>query len=173
MARREFKGQMSRGRQDREPLRGKSASERVAEREGFQRFLEVFSLRFPEIFQSFFRDPLRDSLGSRFSSQGLSVLLPLVVLPLEQFHWMIRICESQLDSETGQIRFPRVLFQTPNFIDIELLMGLFWGAVFHHGGVPENSPLRLMGRFPSLMRRFPEWLNGPFFIWKIPWKTAH
>ena len=30
----------------------------------------------------------------------------------------------------------------------DLLMGLFRGAVFHHG-VPENSPLTLMGRFPS------------------------
>ena len=29
--RREFKGQMNRGKQDREPLRGKSASERVSE----------------------------------------------------------------------------------------------------------------------------------------------
>ena len=32
---------------------------------------------------------------------------------------------------------------------IDLLMGLFRGAVFHHGGVPENCPLALMGRFPS------------------------
>ena len=42
---------------------------------------------------------------------------------------------------------------------IDLLMGLFRGAVFHHG---ENSPavsmaclLSLMGRFPSLMGRLP------------------
>ena len=28
-------------------------------------------------------------------------------------------------------------------------------AVFHHGGLPENSPLALMGRFLSLMARFP------------------
>ena len=33
-------------------------------------------------------------------------------------------------------------------------MGRFRGAVFQHGGVPENSPLSLMGRFPSLMGRF-------------------
>ena len=53
---------------------------------------------------------------------------------------------------------------------IDLLMGLFRGAVFHHGGVPENCPLALMGRFPSsmgpfltLMGRFPECLNGPLF----------
>ena len=63
---------------------------------------------------------------------------------------------------------------------IDLLMGLFRGAVFHHGGVPENCPLALMGRFPSLMGRFltlmgrfPECLNGPFSLLKIPWKTAH
>ena len=59
-------------------------------------------------------------------------------------------------------------------------MGLFRGAVFDHGGVPENSPLALMGRFaslmgrfPALMGRFPECLNGPFSLLKIPWKTAH
>ena len=66
-------------------------------------------------------------------------------------------------------------------------MGLFRGAVFHHGGVPENCPLALVGRFPSLMGRFPplmgrfpplmgcfpECLNGPFSLLKIPWKTAH
>ena len=59
-------------------------------------------------------------------------------------------------------------------------MGLFRGAVFQYGGVPENSPLTLMGRFPSLMGRFrtlmgrfPECLNGPFSLSKIPWKTAH
>ena len=32
--------------------------------------------------------------------------------------------------------------------------GPFRGAVFHHDGVPENSPLALRGRFPSLMGRF-------------------
>ena len=62
-------------------------------------------------------------------------------------------------------------------------MGLFRGAVFHHGGVPENCPLVLTGRFPSLMARFPtlmgrfgfgfpKCLNGPFSLLKIPWKTA-
>ena len=30
-------------------------------------------------------------------------------------------------------------------------MGLFTGAVFPHGGVPENSPSAWMGRFPSLI----------------------
>ena len=63
---------------------------------------------------------------------------------------------------------------------IDLLMGLFRGAVFDHGGVPENCPLALMGRFHSLMGRFltlmgrfPECLNGPFSLLKISWKTAH
>ena len=63
---------------------------------------------------------------------------------------------------------------------IDLLMGLFRGAVFRHGGVPENSPFALMGRFPSLMGRFPplmgrfsECLNGPFSLSKILWRTAH
>ena len=70
------------------------------------------------------------------------------------------------------------LAKTLNIID--LLTGLFRGAVFHHGGVPENCPLALvgrfpslMGRFPTLMGRFPECLNGPFSFLKIPWKTAH
>ena len=60
---------------------------------------------------------------------------------------------------------------------IDLLMGLFRGAVFRHSRVPENSPLSLMGRFPclmgrfpTLMGRFPECLNGPFSLSKIPWK---
>ena len=62
---------------------------------------------------------------------------------------------------------------------MDLLMGLFRGAVFHHDGVPENCPLAsmgrcpsLMGRFATLMGRFPECLNGPFSLLKIPWKTA-
>ena len=61
--------------QDREPLRGKSAFESVSERisvfRGFQRLSEVF------------RGPLIDPLRGRFPSQKLSVLLPLIVLPLE------------------------------------------------------------------------------------------
>ena len=44
---------------------------------------------------------------------------------------------------------------------IDLLMGLFKGAVFDHGRLPENSPLALMGRFPSLMGLFSD-LNGQF-----------
>ena len=62
---------------------------------------------------------------------------------------------------------------------IDLITGLSRGAVFHYGGVPENSPLVLMGRFPSLIGRFPtlmgrrpEFFNGPFSLLKTPWKTA-
>ena len=62
---------------------------------------------------------------------------------------------------------------------IDLLMGLFRGAVFHHAGVPKNCPLALMGRFPFLMGRFPtlmgrlpDCLNGLFSLLKIPSKTA-
>ena len=44
---------------------------------------------------------------------------------------------------------------------IDLLMDLFRGAVFEHGGIPENSPLTLMGRFPSFNGPFSD-LNGPF-----------
>ena len=35
------------------------------------------------------------------------------------------------------------------------------GAVFHHDGVPENSPLAVMGHFPYLMGRFPSLMGGP------------
>ena len=54
---REFTGQMNQGQQDREPLRGKSVSERVSEREGVQRFSEVV-----RDFLEVFRGPLRDLL---------------------------------------------------------------------------------------------------------------
>ena len=70
-------------------------------------------------------------------------------------------------------------FGTETLQIIDLLMGLFRGAVFDHVGVPENCPLALMGRFPSLMGRFPtlmgrfpECLNGPLSLLQIPWKTA-
>ena len=36
----------------------------------------------------------------------------------------------------------------PNGSVIDLSMGLLRGAVFHHGGVPENCPLALMGVSP-------------------------
>ena len=83
----------------------KSASERVSEREGFQRFLRGFERflevfrdfeRFSEIFRGFerffrgFQRFLRGFQRSsqrpsqrQISSQRLSVLLPLIVLPLE------------------------------------------------------------------------------------------
>ena len=55
---------------------------------------------------------------------------------------------------------------------IDLLMGLFRGAVFHHGWGARKQPIKqptemptstmaLMGRFPSLMGRFPT-LMGRF-----------
>ena len=40
---------------------------------------------------------------------------------------------------------PPILTSKPRFTVIDLLMGLFRGAVSHHGGVPDNSPLALMG----------------------------
>ena len=70
--------------------RTERVSERTSEREGFrsfQRFSEGLrgSQRFSEVcggFQRFFRGPLRDPLRGRFPSQRLSVLLPLILLPL-------------------------------------------------------------------------------------------
>ena len=77
MHQREFKGQQK--QQDQEPLRGKSASERVSER-GFQRFFRG-SQRF---FRGSFLKVLSETLPrARFPSQRLSVLFPLVVSPLE------------------------------------------------------------------------------------------
>ena len=61
---------------------------------------------------------------------------------------------------------------TPMILIIDLLMGLFRGAVFRHGGGDRKQPIKqptemptstmaLMGRFPSLMGRFPT-LMGRF-----------
>ena len=59
---------------------------------------------------------------------------------------------------------------------IDLLMGLFIGAVFRHGGGARKQPIKqptemptstmaLMGRFPSLMGRFPSLLGRfPNFV---------
>ena len=93
------------GQKDREPLRGKSASERVSERvserkgfqrvcRGFQRYSEVFRgfQRLLEVFRDFsevlrdfsevFRGPLRDPLRGRFPSQeALSPVSPDRVAP--------------------------------------------------------------------------------------------
>ena len=105
------------------------------------------------------------------------------------------ICQSRAAKRGGFKRggFPDLdlsLLFCPFVID--LLMGLFRGAVFRHGGgalkqpvkQPTETPtstLALMGRFLSLMGRFPD-LNGafrrfrpkgPFYLLKIHWKTAH
>ena len=61
-----LRGNTIKGQQDQEPLRGKSASERVSEREGFQRFSEVFRgfywfLEAPSETLSEADFPLRDS----------------------------------------------------------------------------------------------------------------
>ena len=66
--------------------------------------------------------------------------------------------------------FPRNEKKQPKVID--LLMALFRGAVFRHGGGARKQPIKqptemptstvaLMGRFPSLMGRFPP-LMGRF-----------
>ena len=79
--------------------------------------------------------------------------------------------------------FLRIVSGFLNFID--LLMGLFRGAVFGHGGGALKQPIKqptetptstlaLMGRFPSLMGRFPTLmghftdfvLRGRFTSWK-------
>ena len=68
---------------------------------------------------------------------------------------------------------------------MDLLMGLFRGAVFHHGGGARKQPIKqptamptstmalmgrfpsLMGRFLSLMGRFPDFVSmGRFTSWK-------
>ena len=41
-----------------------------------------------------------------------------------------------------------------------------------NGAFPFQGPF-LMGRFQPLIGRFPECLNGPFSLFKVPWKTAH
>ena len=80
----------------------------------------------------------------------------------------MRLSENEFFRSPGPLGFG---ITPDSFID--LLMGLFRGAVCHHGGVPQNCPLVLMGRFPSLMGRFPtlmgrlhECFNGPFSSWK-------
>ena len=83
-SRREFKGQMNRGKQDREPLRGKFASEREVFR-GFRGFRDFF-----RGFQRSFSEAL--SFRGRFPSQRLSVLLPLIVVPFELFPTKSKIC---------------------------------------------------------------------------------
>ena len=54
--------------------------------------------------------------------------------------------------------------------EVVILMGLFRGAVFRHGGGARKQPIKqpteiptstmaLMGRFPSLMGRFPTFMG--------------
>ena len=84
-------GQMNRGNRNESlcegnlPLRGSLRALRGRVFRGLQSSSELF-----RGFQRFFRDlsevfkgPLRDLLRGKFPSQRLSVLLPLIVLPLE------------------------------------------------------------------------------------------
>ena len=59
-------------------------------------------------------------------------------------------------------------------------MGRLRGAIFHHGGGARKEPISLnrpfrssMGCFPPVMGRLHQCLDGLFFLWKTPWKTAH
>ena len=57
---------------------------------------------------------------------------------------------------------------------VDLLMGLFRGAVFRHGGglpISVDGPFPLLnGPFSDLNGPIPECLNGPFSLLKILWK---
>ena len=83
--RRKTKGQHDQGQQDRESPREKSSSERVSERTS-ENLREVHWYNEDEAtkgdLSEGFLEALRDSLGGGFSSRRLSVLLPLIVLPL-------------------------------------------------------------------------------------------
>ena len=83
-------------------------------------------------------------------------------LPRAVFSYNARVSGSGFDAERRS--------SLQNFID--LLMGLFRGAVFRHVGGTLKQPIKeptetptstlaLMGRFPSLMGRFPT-LMGRF-----------
>ena len=86
-----------------------------------------------------------------------------------------------------EYEFRELLRECPGTLPelIDLLMGLFRGAVFRHGGGALKQPIKqliemptstlaLMGRFPSLMGRFPTLmgrftdfvLRGRFTSWK-------
>ena len=55
------------------------------------------------------------------------------------------------------------------FVCLHYLVGPFRGAVFHHDGVPENSPFALMGPFSDLNGPVSQkCLNGPFSPPKNP-----
>ena len=100
---------MKRGNRTESLLRGKSAFERSLRR-GFQRFSQVF------------RDPLR----GRFPSQRLSVLLPLIVLPLSPIY--ILFWETQNFSEFFW-HFPGDGFCGPQIAFLGKVMLTCWAAV--------------------------------------------
>ena len=75
-------------------------------------------------------------------------------------------------------------------IFIDLLMGLFRGAVFRHGGGALKQPIKqptdtptstfngpfslVNGPFSDLNGAFHRFRpKGPFYVLKIHWKTAH
>ena len=57
------------------------------------------------------------------------------------------------------VRYPLLVLSFTQVID--LLMGLFGGAVVRHGGVPETPPINLNGPFSLLSGPFSD-LIGPF-----------
>ena len=77
----EFKGQMNRGKQAREPLRGKSASERWVFQSFSESFSEVFRGFFQKVFQSFQRSSQRHSQRQISLSEALSPVAPNSVAP--------------------------------------------------------------------------------------------
>ena len=56
---------------------------------------------------------------------------------------------------------PEIVAFSGTLLIIDLLMGLFSGAVFQHGGVPRKQPINLDGPFPVLNGPFSD-LDGPF-----------
>ena len=64
-----------------------------------------------------------------------------------------RNVENQQPVTAGKLKFMHHWYQV--FKRIRILMGLLRGAVFLHTGVPENSPLASMVRFPLVKSRFP------------------
>ena len=130
---RKFKGQHDYGRRDWEPLRGKSASQRVSERtsenlwkvsKNLWKSLKTSENPWKPLKTSKdlwksplktlpLRGPLRDPLRGRFPSQRLSVLLPLFCCPLNSLRadpWALSwgLCEwfcTQVPFETLGLRY--------------------------------------------------------------------
>ena len=94
--------------------------------------------------------------------------------------WMRHVCPAKMSRLSRRRSAQFVWMYTEIWSDvlglapklIDLLMGLFRGAVFRHGGGALKQPIKqptetptstmaLMGRFPSLMGRFPT-LMGRF-----------